>query len=140
MGSARYTYLTVGEAVEADLSVGDVIKEKLIDVANICRTTAPDAVAAQDHIDWLMQEAATTFPAVVLAGLIALMPRVEAGETCGAYGDRLLAEVTDAMPEIGTPSCCGRPVSRRNDHSLCTKCRGWIDMPSAVTTARTGDH
>lgn len=93
MGERRVT-LSVADAVAADLSVREVIEKKVAELADICQTTVPDAVLKQEHADWLMQEVARPWPAAVLAGLMALMPRVEDGETCAAYGDRLLAEVS----------------------------------------------
>lgn len=86
--------LSVADAVAADLSVREVVEAKVSEMADICQTTVPHAVLRQGHVDWLMQEVARPWPAAVLAGLMALMPRVEDGETCGAYGDRLLAEVS----------------------------------------------
>lgn len=93
MGAGRVV-LSVADAVEADLTVGQVVVAKVTELADICRTTVPNAVLNQDHADWLMLEISAGWPAAVLAGLMALMPRVEVGESCGAYGGRLLAEVS----------------------------------------------
>lgn len=93
MGAGRVS-LSVAEAVAADLTVHEVVVAKLTELADICRTTVPNAVLKQDHADWLMLEISAGWPAAVLAGLMAWMPRVEADESCGAYGGRLLAEVS----------------------------------------------
>lgn len=94
MDDERTTTLSVTEAVEAKLTVGEVVEAKVRELADICRTTAPKTTVEQHHVDWLMQEVAKGWPAAVLAGLIAFLPRVEQGETCGAYGTRVLVEAS----------------------------------------------
>lgn len=81
--------LTPAQAAEANLTVGEVIDAKLDEMAVILRETAPTSPVEQHHADWLIRELSTTWPAAVLAGLIALVPRVDEGETCKAYGDRV---------------------------------------------------
>lgn len=81
--------LTPAQAVEADLTVGEVVEAKVDEMSVILRETSPETPVEQDHADWLIGELSTGWPAAVLAGLIALVPRVEDGETCGAYGERL---------------------------------------------------
>lgn len=94
MGGEQQAMLSVAEAVEAGLTVGEVIEAKLTELAGICRTTTPETVVEQHHVDWLMQEIAKGWPAAVLAGLIACLPRPELGETCGEYGTRVLVQVS----------------------------------------------
>ncbi|MEW2568383.1 hypothetical protein [Streptomyces sp. NPDC047070] len=82
--------LTVAAAVEANLTVGEVVEAKMREMADLLQATSPTSALEQEYVDWLMQETARGFPAGVLAGLIALCPRVELGETCGAYAARLI--------------------------------------------------
>lgn len=94
MGAEQQTTLSVAEAVEADLTVGEVVEAKLTELAGICRTTAPETVVKQKHIDWLMQEIAKGWPTAVLLALGTCLPPVELGETCGEYGTRVLVQVS----------------------------------------------
>lgn len=94
MGGEQQTTLSVAEALEADLTVGEIVEAKMTELAGICRTTAPETVLEQQHADWLMQEIAKGWPAAVLLGLVTCLPRVELGETCGEFGTRVLVEVS----------------------------------------------
>jgi hypothetical protein len=87
--------LTPAQAAEADLTVQEVIGAKVDEMSVILRETSPTTPVEQDHADWLIRELSTGWPAAVLAGLIALVPRVETGETCGAYGERLAEALRD---------------------------------------------
>lgn len=85
--------LTPAQAAEANLTVGEVIAVKLDEMTVILRETSPTTPVEQHHVDWLTQEISKGWPAAILAGLMAFAPRVEDGETCGAYGERVAAAV-----------------------------------------------
>lgn len=94
MSGEQQATLSVAEALEADLTVGEIVEAKMRELADICRTTTPETVLEQHHADWLMQEIAKGWPAAVLLGLVTCLPRVEQGETCGEFGTRVLVEVS----------------------------------------------
>jgi hypothetical protein len=82
--------LTLAQAAEAGLTVSEIVEAKLDEMSVILRETSPTTPVEQHHVEWLTAELAKGWPAAVLAGLREFAPDVEAGETCGQYGKRLV--------------------------------------------------
>ncbi|MFD5570406.1 hypothetical protein [Streptomyces cadmiisoli] len=81
------------DSVDSGLAVGESVRRKTIEVADLLRAFPAGSPALLDEAQRLADEQTRGAPAAVFAGVIANLPQPMSGETARAYGTRLLTGV-----------------------------------------------
>lgn len=81
-----------GEQAEGE-QLDAAVRTKVIEVADLLRSQAPEAPLSQEYLDSLVRQQTPGAGALFCAAVRGALPEIEPSETGGAYGDRVLAGV-----------------------------------------------